>query len=64
MAQKNSDGTVTLKTRGSLAYAPRAGSSITRSASRGPGVSGPGGGDNGRFAVKKGSGYTGTSAYR
>ena len=64
MAQQNQDGTVTLKTRGSLAYTPAAGSSITRSASRGPGVSGGSGGDNGRFTRQKGAGYTGTSAYR
>lgn len=63
MAQKNDDGTVTLKTRGSLAYTPTAGGSISRSASRGVGVSGPTG-SNPRLVKTKGSGYTGTTAYR
>lgn len=65
MAQKNPDGTVTMRTRGSMAYNPRGGSSIA-SAYVKPGA--PGGltgsvASNGRFARQKGSGYSGRSAY-
>ncbi len=65
MAQKNPDGTVTLKTRGALAYTPRAASSVTRAYVK-PGA--PGGlsgseGSNGRLQRQKGAGYTGRSSY-
>jgi hypothetical protein len=63
MAQQNYDGTVTLKTRGSVAYTPTSGSSIARSAMRGPGKLSGTEGSNGRLQRQKGAGYTGRSAY-
>ncbi len=65
MAVKNPDGTVTLKTRGSLAYNPRGGSSIARAYVK-PGA--PGGltgsaTGNGRLVRQKGAGTSGRSAY-
>lgn len=65
MAQKNYDGTVTLRTRGSLAYTPTAQSSIGRAYVK-PGA--PGGltgssGSNGRLQRQKGAGYSARSAY-
>lgn len=65
MAEQNPDGTVTMRTRGSLAYTPTAQSSIGTAYVK-PGA--PGGltgssGSNGRLQRQKGAGYTGRSAY-
>ena len=65
MAQRNYDGTVTMRTRGALSYMPTAQSSVGRSYVK-PGA--PGGltgvaGSNGRMQRQKGAGYGGRSAY-
>lgn len=65
MATKNSDGSVTVRTAGSLAYTPRAASSIGRAYVK-PGA--PGGltgsaSSDRRYQPKKGQSVAGTSAY-
>ncbi len=68
MAQRNYDGTVTLKTRGALAYTPSSsGGGVTRPFARpgAPGgLNGAGGATQGGLLVRqKGAGYAGRSAY-
>jgi len=64
-AERNSDGTVTMKTRGTLAYTPSAGSSVGRAFVK-PGAPGglAGTGVGGRMVRQKGAGYSGKSAYK
>jgi hypothetical protein len=65
MAQKNSDGTVTVRTAGMLAYTPRAASSIGRAYIK-PGAPGGLTGNaraDRRYQPKKGQTVAGTSAY-
>lgn len=64
MAQRNYDGTVTLRTRGSLAYTPRvAGSTVAYVKPGAPGGLTSSASSNGRLTRQKGAGYTGRSAY-
>lgn len=64
MATRNYDGTVTLKTRGSLAYTPRVAASTKAYVKPGaPGGLTGSATSNGRLQRQKGAGYTGRSAY-
>lgn len=65
MAERNYDGTVTMKTRGAMAYTPRASSGIARGPVKAgaPGKLAGSRSTDTRQTRQKGAGYAGRSAW-